>query len=504
MKRVIFSLILILCSGAIGAVVNVQPGADLSKAIATATAGGTTGTLNCAAGTYTVPIRLNLPNGLTITGPDAVFKGAGNDVFGTYDVADITIDGVTIDGGWCGVIGNNAKRVKIRNVIFRNQGNGGVACGIWQLRPIDCDFSDNNFRNVGFHGSEGRGVFMQDAVRTHVDRNDYADGMSLVHAYWWGDNVNNVHGCTFNENDVHGQMYWHCLEIQYAPNTIEVNRNFVHDLGAAKFGMALSIATGGDPSKLRPGTNNVKGPYDSPPNTAYNVFIDGNVIDMSGKGNTAANWSQYAGVETMGKTVRITNNFIKNAGQAILYGLNTGELTVIGNTFVGCPTSFGGEYEHHDPFVQSNNQVLPTAPTPPRPTTQGTTQPSITNAAATVADNVVTLTWTGGPATVNRYTKWGDVESGSAFVPGIRNSGDKDKAFRDDQLGTGPNNGWEFFYTINGIRVPNDPTKFVQVRRPATTQPTDPPPPPDDPIIGIDVRTKSGKVQTFVPKAVQP
>jgi hypothetical protein len=260
MRRAIAALIFVICSGALGAVVNVQPGADVLRAAQTATANGTVaGTVNCAPGVYPVPVRLNLPSFTTLRGAGAVFRGAGNDVFGTYDVSDVNIYDVTIDGGWCGVIGTNAKRVKVRNVTFTNTGNGGVACGVWQLRPADCDFSDNVFRNVGFHGSEGRGVFTQDSLRTHVDRNDFADGPSLVHAYWFGDNANNVHGCTFNENDVHGQIYWHCLEIQYAPNTVEINRNYIHDLGAAKFGMALSIATGGDPTKLRPGTNNVRG-----------------------------------------------------------------------------------------------------------------------------------------------------------------------------------------------------------------------------------------------------
>jgi hypothetical protein len=276
-------------------------------------------------------------------------------------------------------------------------------------------------------------------------------------------------------------MYWHGLEIQYAPNTVEIKGNFVGNLGAGTFGMALSIATGGDPNKKRP-SGAVMGPYDDPPNSAYNILIDGNVIDMSGKGNTAANWSQYAGIETMGNTVQITNNFVKNTGQAILYGLNTGNLVVVGNTFVGCPANFAGEYEHHDPFTNSPNTVLATAATPPPPTTQSATQPVISNVKAVANGDSVTITWDGGPATLNRYDKWGEVESGSAYVPAVRSSGYVDKAFRPDQLGTGHNDGWEFYYTANGVK-----SNLIQVSKTPTTQPTTQPDLPDYDII-IQIR----------------
>jgi hypothetical protein len=385
---------------------NIKPGDNLQAVINSAGVGAT---ISAAPGTYSVNARVNLLSGQTLAGVGAVFKGADNDVFGVHGTMDVTIDGVTIDGGWCGVIGNSATRLKIRNCTLKNQG-GGLGCGVWLLAPVDCEVVHNKFNNVGFGGSEARGVFTQDSRGTKVDHNDFTDCVSAVHAYWFGD-AKTPHKSTFNFNKCRGKFAWHCLEIQYAANTIEIVGNDIRDLGPAAFGMGISCATGGDPNKKRP-NGSVMGPFDTPPNTSYNVLVADNVIDMSGKGNTAANSSQYAGIEIMGDTCTIRNNFIKNAGQAILYGLNTGNLTVIDNTIVGCPTTFAGEYEHHEPFIQANNAILPTASTPAPPVDPndgGGSSPVITNVKATEANPPV-VTWTGGATRVTRTDQHGQID----------------------------------------------------------------------------------------------
>jgi hypothetical protein len=227
---------------------NVKPGDNLQAVVNSAGVGAT---INAAAGSYAVNVRVNLLSGQTLTGSGAVFKGGDNDVFGVHSTSDVTIDGVTIDGGTCGVIGNSATRLKVRNCTLKNQGGGGVGCGVWVLAPVDCEVTNNKFINVGFGGSEARGVFTQDSRGTKVDHNDFADCVSAVHAYWFGD-AKTPHKCTFNFNKCHGKFAWHCLEIQYAANTIEIVGNDIRDLGPAAFGMGISCATGGDPNKKRP------------------------------------------------------------------------------------------------------------------------------------------------------------------------------------------------------------------------------------------------------------
>jgi hypothetical protein len=469
---------------------NVKPGDPLQAAVNNAGIGAT---ISAAAGTYPVNVRVNLLGGQTLTGSGAVFKGGGNEVFGVHGTYDVTIDGVTIDGGTCGVVGNSATRLKVRNCTLKNQGGGGVGCGVWLLAPLDCEVTYNKFINVGNGGSEARGVFTQDSRGTKVDHNDFADCVSAVHAYWFGD-AKTPHKCTFNFNKCHGKFAWHCLEIQYAANTIEIVGNDIRDLGPAAFGMGISCATGGDPNKKRP-NGSVMGPFDSPPNTSYNVLIENNVIDLSGKGNTAANASQYAGIEIMGDTCTIRNNFIKNAGQAVLYGLNTGNLTVTGNTIVGCPTTFGGEYEHHEPFVQSNNTILASAPTPPAPVDGGGGGGSTMQVTAAVDASdkgKVSVSWTpAGKQTVTRYAT-GDMSKPDKSL-GAKDSPFVDTDFTDAQK----QSTWKFVYDVAGAK-----SNEVQIGPSAVT------PPPDDPIVKVQTdtttTTKSGKVQKFSATAVVP